>query len=36
MFARYSSNPADPNQLIEDVTAYLLRYPLSANSQNLY
>jgi uncharacterized protein (DUF1800 family) len=33
-FANYSSNPADPNQLINDVTALLLRYPLSANSKN--
>jgi uncharacterized protein (DUF1800 family) len=33
-FANYSSNPADPNQLISDVTALLLRYPLSANSKN--
>lgn len=32
-FANYSSNPADPNQLITDVTALLLRYPLSANSK---
>lgn len=32
-FAGYSSNPADPNQLIDDVTALLLRYPLSANSK---
>lgn len=32
-FANYSSNPADPNQLINDVTALLLRYPLSANSK---
>jgi hypothetical protein len=33
-FAGYSSNPADPNQLISDVTALLLRYPLSPNSRN--
>ncbi len=33
-FANYSSNPADPNQLIIDVTALLLRYPLSTNSKN--
>ena len=33
-FAAYSSNPANPNQLIDDVTALLLRYPLSANSKN--
>lgn len=32
-FANYSSNPADPNQLISDITALLLRYPLSANSK---
>jgi len=32
-FAAYSSNPADPNQLINDITALLLRYPLSANSK---
>ena len=33
-FAQYSSNPADPNQLISDMTGLLLRYPLSANSMN--
>lgn len=33
MFAGYSSNPADPNQLVSDVSAYLLRYPLSAPSK---
>ena len=33
-FANYSTNPADPDQLINDVTALLLRYPLSANSKN--
>ncbi len=33
-FANYSSNPADPNQLVSDVTALLLRYPLSLNSRN--
>lgn len=33
-FANYSSNPADPNQLVSDITALLLRYPLSANSKN--
>lgn len=33
-FAAYSTNPANPNQLIDDVTALLLRYPLSANSKN--
>lgn len=32
-FASFSSNPSDPNQLIDDVTALLLRYPLSANSK---
>ena len=32
-FANYSSNPANPNQLIDDVTALLLRYPLSATSK---
>ena len=32
-FANYSGNPADPNQLITDITALLLRYPLSANSK---
>lgn len=32
-FANYSSNPADPNQLINDVTALLLRYPLSTSSK---
>lgn len=32
-FATNTSNPADPNQLINDVTALLLRYPLSANSK---
>ena len=32
-YANYSSNPADPNQLINDVTALLLRYPLSATSK---
>lgn len=32
-FANYSSNPADPNQLINDVTALLLRYPLSNDSR---
>jgi len=32
-FAGYSSNPADPNQLVSDITALLLRYPLSANSK---
>ena len=33
-FANYSSNPADPDQLVTDVTALLLRYPLSDNSKN--
>ena len=33
-FAAYSSNPADPDQLISDVTTLLLRYPLSMNSKN--
>ncbi len=33
-FANYSSNPSDPNQLINDVTALLLRYPLSVTSKN--
>jgi uncharacterized protein (DUF1800 family) len=33
-FANYSSNPSDPNQLVSDVTALLLRYPLSTNSKN--
>ena len=34
-FANYSSNPADPNQLINDMTALLLRYPLS-NASRVY
>jgi uncharacterized protein (DUF1800 family) len=33
-FANYSSNPADPNQLVSDVVSLLLRYPLSQNSRN--
>ena len=33
-FANYSSNPADPDQLVADVTTLLLRYPLSLNSRN--
>jgi len=33
-FANYSSNPSDPDQLINDVTALILRYPLSTNSKN--
>jgi uncharacterized protein (DUF1800 family) len=32
-FANYSSNPSDPNQLVSDVAALLLRYPLSPNSK---
>lgn len=32
-FAAYSTNPSDPNQLITDITALLLRYPLSATSK---
>jgi uncharacterized protein (DUF1800 family) len=32
-FAGNTSNPADPNQLISDVTALLLRYPLSPDSK---
>ncbi|HUM66328.1 MAG TPA: DUF1800 domain-containing protein, partial [Chitinophagaceae bacterium] len=33
-FAAQSTNPADPDQLIIDVTALLLRYPLSDNSRS--
>ena len=33
-FAAYSSDPANPDQLLNDVTALLLRYPLSANSKS--
>ncbi|NOT52958.1 MAG: DUF1800 domain-containing protein [Chitinophagaceae bacterium] len=33
-FANNSTNPADPNQLISDMTALLLRYPLSLTSRN--
>ncbi len=33
-FAGYSSNPANPDTLINDVTQLLLRYPLSDNSKN--
>ncbi len=33
-FANYSTAPADPNQLVSDVTALLLRYPLSTTSKN--
>jgi len=32
-FANFSSNPSDPDQLLSDVTALLLRYPLSASSR---
>jgi hypothetical protein len=32
-FANYSSNPANPDQLVEDVTTLLLRYPLSVSSK---
>ncbi len=32
-FAGLSANPADPDQLISDMTGLLLRYPLSANSR---
>ena len=31
--ARTSSNPADPDQLVSDVTGMLLRYPLSESSR---
>ncbi len=33
-FAGFSSNPADPDQLVADVTGLLLRYPLSLTSRN--
>jgi uncharacterized protein (DUF1800 family) len=33
-FANYSTAPSNPNQLVNDVTALLLRYPLSTNSKN--
>ena len=33
-FANNSSNPADPDQLVADVTTLLLRYPLSVSSRN--
>ncbi len=33
-FANYSSNPADPDQLVTDITGLLLRYPLSGTSKN--
>lgn len=32
-FAGFSSNPSDPDQLLNDVTALLLRYPLSTTSR---
>lgn len=32
-FANFSSNPGNPDQLVNDVTALLLRYPLSATSK---
>jgi len=32
-FANLSSNPSDPDQLVADVTALLLRYPLSDTSK---
>jgi len=32
-FVAYSSNPADPDQLVTDISTLLLRYPLSANSK---
>jgi uncharacterized protein (DUF1800 family) len=32
-FSQYSSDPSDPDQLINDVTDMLLRYPLTANSK---
>jgi uncharacterized protein (DUF1800 family) len=32
-FANSTGNPSDPNQLIDEVTTLLLRYPLSANSK---
>jgi uncharacterized protein (DUF1800 family) len=32
-FVAYSSDPADPDQLVTDVTNLLLRYPLSDNSK---
>ncbi|MEP7258188.1 MAG: DUF1800 domain-containing protein [Flavitalea sp.] len=32
-FANYSSNAADPDQLLNDITLLLLRYPLSAASK---
>lgn len=33
-FANFSTAPADPNQLVADITGLLLRYPLSTNSRN--
>jgi uncharacterized protein (DUF1800 family) len=33
-FANYSSNPANPDTLVSDVTTLMLRYPLSDNSRN--
>jgi uncharacterized protein (DUF1800 family) len=33
-FASLSSNPSNPDTLVSDVTALLLRYPLSDNSKN--
>lgn len=33
-FVNNTSSPADPNQLVSDVTALLLRYPLSLNARN--
>jgi len=33
-FAGFSTNPADPDQLVADVTGLLLRYPLSLTSRN--
>jgi hypothetical protein len=33
-FTNHSANPADPNQLVDDMSALLLRYPLSASSKN--
>jgi uncharacterized protein (DUF1800 family) len=33
-FANLSSNPSNPDTLVTDVTALLLRYPLSDNSKN--
>jgi uncharacterized protein (DUF1800 family) len=33
-FANLSGNPSNPNQLIDDITGLILRYPLSATSKN--